>query len=83
MLCIWFLPLKPGVTGVQERGGRGRGLNGPKGRGKGAARLLSFFLFSKIPNAFSILFSLLFSNQIQTNFKFKQFQTCASIKRII
>ena len=29
------------------------------------------------------LFSLWISNQIQTKFKFKQFQTCASNKRII
>jgi hypothetical protein len=67
--------------GAKEKGGRARELNGPKGRGKGAAGLLSFF--SEIPNVLSILFSLWFSNQIQTNFKFKQFQTCASIKRII
>jgi hypothetical protein len=43
---------------------------------------LGFFFFSGFLKAF-LLFLSMISNQIQTKFKFKQFQTCASNKRII
>jgi hypothetical protein len=41
------------------------------------------FLFPEIFKMLFFLFSLWISNQIQTKFKFKQFQTCTSNKRII
>jgi hypothetical protein len=44
---------------------------------------MCFFYFPRISSGFSILFSLGVSNQIQTKYKFKPFQTCASNKRII
>jgi hypothetical protein len=42
-----------------------------------------FYFFSRISNCFSFYFLLSNSNQIQTKFKFKLIQTCASNKRII
>jgi hypothetical protein len=55
----------------------------PSWAGLGRTGLNSVFLFPGISKGFFFLFSLWISNQIQTKFKFKLIQTCASNKRII
>jgi hypothetical protein len=59
---------------------------GASARGAGLAWAswaeLGVSIFQGISNAFSILFSLGFSIQIQTKFKFKPNQSCASIQII-
>jgi hypothetical protein len=69
----------------ERRRARGTHLSGRTGaRGRlGRAGLNLVFLFPGIFQTFFFLFSLWFSNQIQTQFKFKPIQTCASNKRII
>jgi hypothetical protein len=55
----------------------------PGWAGLGLMGGIRFFFFPGISNAFSFYFSLWISIQFQTKFKFKQFQTCASNKKII
>jgi hypothetical protein len=89
-------PAPPGSR--RERGGeRGRGpsliggthLSGEAGAHAawlgwiGPAGLRWVFLFPGNFETLFFLFSLWISSQIQTKFKFKQFQTCASNERII
>jgi hypothetical protein len=68
-------------SGVRVRARAGLGHVGRKAeQGRGFGR---FSFFSGISNGFSILFSLWILNQIQTKFKFKLIQKCASNKTII